>query len=516
MATAAALVVALGLLGLVHTSGHWLRPAWMTPLLWLLPLFWLTWRCRPPPDAKGNVAGSRRALPLLILSVGLFISLFSSAVEFRWFFFVRWLSPGAGFWDGDLNRAVLLTALLVPFCVSGRLKASWLLFVVFLVVEGLCWKSFMGFTGGQALYRDDHASMMFRLWEFTRTFPRIFNYVPFWNGGVSDHAILASGIGGPGLVFLPVLKAFPIEQVYGPMLAILFLLALPAIGVGSLRLLGANWTAAWCAGILLLGVSRLYFLWLLHYGTVGACFSAFFILPFSACVFRVLWLNRCSWRLGVLLIGSCLLLIAWPQQILTAAVVAAGVLFNAGRWTRRKLGFLALCALGVLVLYGQQIVVLLFQSGDVFQHVLKGSPDPAGSGAAGFSFSTTFIREGGERLKYLLMEVNPLIVFLGLGGVWFLPYRSVRRWLAPLLLVLGLLAGWGSVWKPNLQLHRIAIPLAMLGVIPASLAAAKFLNTRSPALALLRAGLLALLLVTGWTVAQLMGGAVVPNTRASS
>ncbi|MBI3985511.1 MAG: hypothetical protein HY343_01210, partial [Lentisphaerae bacterium] len=510
--TVSAFVAALVLLGMLHTGGHWLRPAWMTPLLWLLPLFWLTWRWRPPSDAKGNAPGVRRALPLLILSVGLFLSLFSSLVDFRWFYWVDWLPGEPGFLSGGLNTGIFLTALLVPLCASGRLKATWMVFVIFLVVEGLCWKSLVDFTGGQALYRDDHASMMFRLWEFTRTFPQLLNYDPFWNAGVVHYVTLTSGLNALGLMFWPFWSSFPIDQVYTPLLGVSFLVVMPLIGVLSVRLMGGNWTAGWCSAILLLGVNRMFFLWLLHYGTVASLFCTGFFLPLSACVFRVLWLNRRSWRLAILLTAVGLMLILWPQGILPAAAVVVGVLSNPRRWTWRKAGFLALCALGVMALYYRAIGILLFQSNELFQQLLRVPAQPvppaASAGDAGLilTVSKDMLKEGWMALRCILQDMNPMLVFLGLGGVWVLRVRSLRTWLSPTMVILAVIAAWGPIWKPAMQLQRLVIPLAMLAVIPASWSIARVLKTTTPAWALPRAALLALLILTGWNVARLYGG----------
>ena len=41
-------------------------------------------------------------------------------------------------------------------------------------------------THGVPLYRDDHPSFIFRLWEFGRAFPRFVTYNPYWNAGVVD------------------------------------------------------------------------------------------------------------------------------------------------------------------------------------------------------------------------------------------------------------------------------------------------------------------------------------------
>lgn len=51
---------------------------------------------------------------------------------------------------------------------------------------------------------------------------------------------------------------------------ILYMGVLPGAALVSVRLVNGSWTAAFSAALLVLGVSRYFFLWLLHYGTAAA------------------------------------------------------------------------------------------------------------------------------------------------------------------------------------------------------------------------------------------------------
>ena len=72
--------------------------------------------------------------------------------------------------------------------------------LVFVGSQVACFHGLLSTTGGEALYRTDHPSFMFRLFEFTRTFPQLVNYNPYWNGGTEHFVGVTSGIAGPGRV----------------------------------------------------------------------------------------------------------------------------------------------------------------------------------------------------------------------------------------------------------------------------------------------------------------------------
>jgi hypothetical protein len=283
---------------------------------------------------------------------------------------------------------------------------------------------------------------------------------------------------------------------------VFFTVLMPLLAALSLRIMGANRTAAGCAAALALGISQRYFLWLLHYGTVGACFASSFVLPVAACAFRVVWLRRREPWLFALLVVFSLFLAAWPPGLIMGAGVLMAVAGSASRLTRRGVLFLALfgAAFAALVAYP---ALLILGMKELLGFVSRGGQAAAaGTDLAG---QLALARKGWTALFALLGEGHPLLVFLGVLGVLFSPHRSVRRWFAPIVLFLALLAGWGEIWKPKLQLERMAIPMMFVAVAPASIAAARLLASRQPALAPLRALIVALLLLGGWNTATIYG-----------
>ena len=144
----------------------------------------------------------------------------------------------------------------------------------------------------------------------------------------------------------------------------------------------------------------------------------------------------------------------------------------------------------------------------MFAHVLK-LPLAGGAPAVEESLPWTldrvslFLADGWQRFCSQLSEGSPLLIFLGVAGVLVSPWRPIRNWYAPLILALALLAAFGPVLKPNMQLGRMAIPFFFAAVLPASVAIAGILRSREPRFAVFRAAMLALLILSAWTVARL-------------
>lgn len=500
--------VVLGALGLLllHTTGRLLRVEWMTCLLWLVPLVFLAemtksvWRrsdmCRP------NIA---EAIPAVILFAFLVLHLFSSGVDHRWFYFLKWIPEhsNATYYSSVLVRFVFLSALLFPFFLFGTLKPRPALLAVLVFSQVACLYYLFSRTGGEALYRDDHPSFMFRLLEFSRTYPQLVNYNPYWNGGTVGYVEATTGTGSLGILLWPLWRFVPVHMVYTYAVAFLFIVFVPLVAAGSLRIMGARWTAGICAGILGLGVSQHFFLWLLNYGTVGSCFSLCFVVPLCACVFRVVWLGKTEKWLAVVLVLSAFFLLQWPPGAIMASPLVLSFLVSARKWSKRKIIFLSLCGLVVLVLYLRTVLLFLSVGSSHMDYVLTMSG--ASETESSCLLNVAAVARGWEHLLAHLREGHPLLVFLGILGVFTAPWRSVRRWYIPMIVCLALATGWGRELFPKLEVSRMALPLMFVAIVPAALLSARIMRTARHRLSLACAGLVALLLLGGWNVARLYG-----------
>ena len=500
-----AVVVGLALVLLLFAGEHeraqrgrLIHSDWVLNLLWLVAPVVLLVKGRELWKAGGEARDPALASGVILFCF-MVLFLFSGAVKHPWFYFLNWYpvnDPGSSWLDAGVVRLVLLTSLLLPFFVVRRQK-MWLVALGILVVsQVVCFAFLLRVTGGAALYNDDHPSFMFRLWEFGQTFPGLVSYNPYWNGGVVNFVGTTSGTAVLGIPFYPLWRFVPPHAVYTCVIGLVYIVIMPWLAVASLRIVGAGRTAAFCAGILALGVSQHFFLWMLHYGTVGAEFCSSFVVPFSACVYRVVWLRKREKWLFAALVLSAFFLLQWPPGAMMAVPVALSTVLSAKRWRVRSLVFLIVAGLVVGLLCLRPFLTIVLHGDSLMGHVLH-------AGGGGAFLSPEAVVRGWKYLFGSVHEGHPVLIFLGIGGIFVLPYRRLRGWYWPVLLFFALTAGWGREIKPNMQLGRMSITLFFAAVVPASLLSARLLRSGDIRLSLVRAGLISLLVLGGWNVAQI-------------
>ena len=505
MRTAASVVAGFGLVAALHTHGHLFPHAGLYVLALLLPvaalltvLYYRTGRPRR--------AALRRFAPHLVLVLAALAFVFSSAVHHRWFYFLRWLpAPGRPASSALMVRFVFFTMLLTPLFL-WRVRRVWLLLAaVMLFAQFLCFSELLETTGGLCLYRTDHPSFMFRLHEFTRTFPQFVNYNPFWNAGSLHYYSVTTGIAGPGLSLLPLWKSAPIHEVYTCGVGILFILLVPWMAGLSVRAAGGDKTAAGVAALLALGVSQHFFLWMLHYGTIGAALTSTLVLPVSALAFRTLRFGTTGVLHGIALVAAALLLLMWPPGALMGLPILVAFALHVRWWTRRAWLFFSLCGLAVGLLYLPWLRVLLNEGSTVVGYVLRDDRVVAEGPPLFAWLHRESLVTGWHHLLDHLHEFHPLLIFLGVVGTFTAARGGLRSWFGVILLGFLFLTGWGRAWKPDFQLSRMVLPLCFVAVVPASILTARILRNGDLRLAMVRAALVSLLATGAYSVSKVYG-----------
>lgn len=356
-----ALVAGLVLLAGLRTSGSFLRKEEFVFLVFLLPVALVLWRRRSAESDSRTSLLLSSLTPGLVLTSLLVLALFTSYNQHSWFYFLNW--SGSGVLSLGVVQFVLFTALLTPLVLHRfRHVTRWML-VLLLAMQALCLVRFLGQTGGAPLLRDDHASFVFRLWEFGSTFPQLINYTPYWNGGIVTHHGTSTGTAAIGMAAWPFLQIWGPEKIYTWFVAFYFLVAAPWITVGSLRLMRLPLATALIGGVFALGVSRQFLLWLLHYGTTAGNFSLMFLIPMLAALYRILHLGKTEWWTGLILAGSVYMLLLWPLAGVIVFLIAICVVLHAGKLTWRKTGLLAAGAVLFSALYAKNLLVIMNYSG---------------------------------------------------------------------------------------------------------------------------------------------------------
>lgn len=502
----AAMAVCTVLMFMIHTHGKVLLAEYLVYYLWFIPpvLMIEIIRHRSKLETEG-IAGVSKSTIIsgVILFLFLLLVLVSSLNHHKWFYFLKWRHapvPGFHYFHAEFIEFLLLTQFLILFFLLFKKHASTFIALVLLCIQIFCLGMFLTATKGSPLYIDDHTCFIYRLWEFGKTFPQFMNYCPYWNCGVEDCSIVTTGAVSLGLLFLPVWKFACVVSSYTYVYGVLFIVMIPLLYIFSVRAIGGNWISAWCAGILAIGVSQHYFLWLFHYGTPGALLSSAFLAPFASCIYRVVWLDKREWRLAVMLVLTGFFLVLWPPGVIMGAGVLFSLLFSLGKWTRKKIVFLFLCFIAFLVLYFKILAVIA--SPAMFKDILHSFNSEIRQSAPSVSrFNYADLIEGWRQLCAHVKEGHPLLIVFGIGGIFLLSGRGIALWYLPILLFMMFFAGWGEQISSELQLTRMAIPMFFVSIIPASLWIGRLIDVKNIRLILLQAALTALLIMGGWNCA---------------
>ncbi len=382
-----------------------------------------------------------------------------------WSFLAPW------WWVSSLKFLALAAALAGLGVWGGsRFRRGLPVLLGLLLLGGQAW---CALSAGQVVrgtvpWGFDHPSFLFRLKEFGDLFPSALGgYNPWWNGGTEHFVGVTSGSHGFGVLILPLLKIWDPHVFYGAVLVFWFVFGFPWLGVAAARAAGAGRAGALCAGILMCGASRSVFVWAWHFGTVGAMTSAMMTLPVAALGYRLAVLRRGSWGTALALGLAAWVMCLWTPGLLVGAGLALGWLWNVREWTWRANRWLVAAGLLALVLLAPWLWTTLFPCRGVVEYVGTPMPRPA---------LIVMAVGGARRLLTSLQEIHPVLVVFGLLGTLVAAPRGLRRWLLPLFLFLGAIAGWSREVKPLSQLERMAIPLAVAAVLPAALLGGRLLG----------------------------------------
>ena len=393
---------------------------------------------------------------------------------------------------------LVLSALLAPpfVLVRSRRWLDWTLAALFVGAELLCAKALFDLTGGAAVYSDDHPSFLFRIHEFWQGLPWRENYVPQWNAGVVNNVLTSSGIPGYALLTAPLrlFSTLPHETHTAGLFLVQAVIA-PWCVVWGIQANRLSWRAAWTGGLLALFANRAFFIWTFHFGTVGfgtavAMLPAAFLFLYAVAEKRFI---NASTTLG--LVVTATFLCQWPPMWMAAAGIALAALTSCRRWLGSPR------ALAVLLLAGACVALLLVPT---FRAVAGGRDLVAYTTSNSRAFS--WLRTGHD-LRLMLgdlgLRVHPLTLVLGLGGLWTIQEKPLRRWLAVCMVALFAVFSIGNELAPRMQLPRMAIAAGMLAIVPAAVRVGQVWRDHKAATVLLQSAALALVVLGVPNVAKL-------------
>lgn len=501
----------------IFTDG-WLFRDLKLIAVWLLGMagsFWVSVRLRGwlgSAGAGGEACSgqSRRSVfsglrPLeWILLAALAVYALTAVAWIPAYYFVAWpITTGVSVHS---LRAVQLWFMLlswgaVPLCTLWNPR-RWLpkaLAVGLLAAEVVCCWALLTRTGFTAPYSDDHPSFLFRIAEFFGAFPWRENYVPYWNAGVVNSVITSSGVAGYAILGAPLWLLLPPHVASPYVFLFVFVFFVPWMTYAGFRAAGLSKVGALLGAIFALAQGPLFMLWLLRFGTVGAALAMAMFPPALAFLYAAAMRPRPSRRVLVGMVASIFLMGQWPPMLMLGLPLGLLVLGHARRWWRSPSRGVFLVAASVAVVVLVPTVVGALLGKEVLGHVME---RPSGAepslGALRRACLTTFMS--------VCADMNPLMLFAGLAGMWFMPWRRLRGWVAAPLALLAAAFTFGSVYLPNMQLARMGVVASCLMALPAACVLRKVLTSRERFAPLLQATVLALLLCTLQNIPRHYGG----------
>ena len=393
---------------------------------------------------------------------------------------------------GRLRRAL-------PALMAAALLAAQASYVV------LAWPV----LSGTAPWGVDHASFLYRLHEVRATFPALGGWSPWWNAGAEHYFGVTSGIHGYAFLVSPLLAFLEPHRFQGPALFFWFFVGFPWLAVASMRAVGARWTSALSAGMLLCACNRSTVLFGWQYGIVGGMTTVGLTLPLVALTYRLVALRRGGWGCAAAVGVLGWLSSIWTPGVFTCLGLFLSALAFRSAWTRRSLARMAFAAALALALLSPWLWITLGPSRGIVDFVAASVPRPPLPKMLHFGFT---------RFWHRLLEWHPAILAFGLGGTLTAVYgRRLRRWMLPVFLVLSA-ATLAIVWKRQSQFDRIAFQMSAAAAFPAAVGLGRLLARSAPAgtgagATMRRWGLAA---AQGIALAALLAGLRVAGAHAAS
>lgn len=336
-------------------------------------------------------------------------------------------------------------------------------------------------TKGAPLFTDDHATFFFRFQLLKENFPSIPFFTPLWNGGLDARDFFATGCLGVFTFFAPLIYLLPLETVYTPMVASIPLLIAPGASYLGARLAGVAKRGAAASALLALAASLTWYRWAFSYGTLGFLFSCA-LFPLCLVLLTQLGsgaLNEQGWGRATLTFIVTALALMWSPTFLALLPVALYCLLKTPTWIRHRNSVAVVTGVTAVTI---PWVLLFLISSPVLSFLATSTHQGSNRTAAPQVEAPTgkVVPEANVPAKIdqttqpktlkILREAsssaNPILIFIGVTGL--IVMRGRNKWIfrisALWLLALGLI---GPLLKPQLELDRLLLFLAMLMTIPA-------------------------------------------------
>ena len=356
----------------------------------------------------------------------------------------------------------LLVGVLVARWLAGApdRRAPWLVVAAQIVLT----TAFFDATQWAIPTRDDHPSFLYRFYLLRETFPALVFYNPQWNAGYIAYEMVATGALSPFLLGLPFIYLGEITTLFAAAIPYFFVVVLPWIFYGALRILGARRAAAALGTLVALCPTAVVFLYVLRFGIYPFVISCTMAV-LAVALFRRLFIVGTGGAAAVAgLVTATSLCLFWPLGSLMLAPVVVAFLIAAPSIGRR--GWLIAGATAVaLAVINVPWIVALARYGESARFIVEQKSQIAAAGVSWWDAVVT--------LRRLVEELHPVTLVLVPVAIVSLMRREASlaaKVLLPSLVAWNLVvAVLGPQVKEQVALERFSVSFALFAAAAAGL-----------------------------------------------
>ncbi len=350
---------------------------------------------------------------------------------------------------------------------------------------------------GSLIFSDDFPPLLYRLEQLKASFPAVPFYNPLWNAGVEAREFLPSGALNLFLLWYPLIRFSELTCTFTFLVASTLFILIPVLQAVAVRVAGGSSFAQCLASLFALINSLVFYRWGLAYGTLPFLLSIS-LIPLIVALLAVPNEKRTPWWVIAIVIATTLSCFWSPSVLLLAPIFAFVLLFRNGF---RSTPFLIASALLVLLNLPWMTLFVITSRVDQFVSLQSAATDPTLPATHGAHFKSPLMeRIGAVRgslamLRDMARTFHPILLTLAFPALWFLARRDHRLLLGAAVAMSAMLATFGPVVKPQLELGRFWLTTLLLVITPIALLCENYLQTSWKSL-LPKAGLLSVLFVS--------------------
>jgi hypothetical protein len=360
---------------------------------------------------------------------------------------------------------------------------------------------FLQQTGGAPVYTDDHGSVTYRLSLLRNYFPSIPLYNTEWNAGTDWRDFFATGILNVFFLFYPLIYGFNnIDTAYRFIVPGIIFFITPLSCFFAARILSCSIITASLAALLSVTASASWYKWSLGYGSMGfVCSTALFPLFLASAIRTLDEAGKTPKTILATVIISGTLCIFWSAQglsmipLILFALLASKKLFRSRRIVATAI---LLCLINIpwILIFVHVSKVSNFVSLENSSHI-ESTVEENNSSSSHPSTIVKGKKESVSKKNILrafrenVLKIHPLLYLLGIPALLVLPWK--RAYQLPYLATSIWLFLLGTVFvhlKPQMELDRMIVILALVLSIPVAEGFSRILQQDAPLFSLISLG----------------------------